>query len=377
LKKKLKKIKKIKMDKRTIKWGVIFIIFCLLFVGVLKFVEIYDNFEKFKNYPSFDKQFNDYHKTLEIIQKTKTDSILNPHYIYYDLTPEIENEGLKIVGYGPVQLPEEIQVRVMVVCGQHGREYVSSELCFALIRLLQLQARDDNYTTRLSLLQIGNVGIWVVPVANPWARTFVELNETNTCRRTNANSIDLNRNFPHAKIFEWQTFEQSPYSDDGIHPEDNPGTSPLSEYETVAMVEYINYVDPHMIINIHSGSNDILLPYDYVVDVQPKHYRIMVKLANYARKSSCPECKLGTASTLLYTAKGTLIDYALLYTNTQLAYTLEIFSSPSIVNDHQLTPEECKNYFNPQYGDELLHVLRKWIHFILSLIEKLLKEIKQ
>lgn len=364
------------MEKKYIKWGIICIVFSLCFVGIMKFVNIYSNFEKFKNYPSFDEHFKKYHETAEIIEKTNTGGILNPHYITHDLTPEIEYKGLKIIGYGPIQKPEEIQIRVMIVCGQHGREYVSSELCYAFIRLLQLQVREEYFTTRLSFLQIANVGIWIVPVANPWSRAFVEINETTTCRRTNANSVDLNRNFPHGKLFDWQIFEQSPYSDDGVHPEDNPGDAPFSEYETMALAQYIEYVDPHMIINIHSGSNDILLPYDYIVDLQPKHYAIMVKLANFARKSSCPECKLGTASALLYPAKGTLIDYAMLYTNVQIAYTLEIFASSFITNDHQLSPEECKKFFNPAEGEELLKVLRKWIQFILSLIEKLLKEIK-
>lgn len=365
------------MEKKYIKWGLIFILFSLCFVGIFKFVEIYSNFERFKNYPLYDDHFNHYHTTAEIVEKTKNDGVLNPYYISHDLTPDIEYKGLQLVGYGPVQKPEEIQVRVMIVCGQHGREYVSSELCYSLIRLLQLQVREEQYTTRLSFLQIANVGFWIVPVANPWSRAYVEINESTACRRTNANSVDLNRNFPHAKIFNWQTFEESPYSDDGIHPEDNPGDKPLSEYETVALAQYIEYVDPHMILNIHSGSNDILLPYDYIVESQPKHYKIMVKIANFARKSSCPECKLGTAAALLYPAKGTLIDYAMLYTNTQLAYTIEMYASSSITNDHKLTPQECKKYFNPEEGEELLKVLRKWIHFTLSLVEKLLKEIKQ
>lgn len=364
------------MDKH-IKVGIGAIFFSLMFVGIFKFSEIYLNYQKFKNYPSFDEQFDHYHHTLDIIQNTKNDGFLNNNYIYHDLTPTIENEGLKLIGYGPIQPPNEIEIRVLIVCGQHGREYITSELCYALIRLLQLQTRDTNFTSRLGFLQVENVGLWIVPVANPWARLYVESNDNNTCRRTNANGVDLNRNFPHSKIMEWQVFEQSPYSDDGINPEDNPGKFPFSEYETTAIAEYIEYVDPHMVLNIHSGSNDILLPFDYDLEVQPKHYRIMVKLANHARKTTCPECKLGTASALLYPAKGTLIDYALLFTNAQLAYTLEIFASSFILNDHQLTPEECQIYFNPKHGDELLIILKKWIHFILSLIEKLLKEIKR
>jgi hypothetical protein len=364
------------MQKKLIKVGIFFLIFAVIFSGLRGFYNHYHDFLRFKNYPSFDSQHQRYHTTPDILRGTTQDGILNTHYISHDLTPDIEIETLKIIGYGPLRSPDEVKTRVLIVCGQHGREYVSSEVCYALIRLLQLQARDDNFTTRLNLLDLNDVGIWIVPVANPWSRIRVESNETNSCRRTNANGVDLNRNFPYLEMIKDRKFENSPYSDDGISPEDNPGKEPLSEYETVAIVEYIDYINPQMIINVHSGSNDILLPYDYEIDMRPDHYRIMVELANHARKESCQECKVGTSSLLLYPARGTLIDYSLIFTNTQLAFTLEIYASQEIVNDHQLSPEECRIYFNPEHGEELLFILRKWIHFTLSLIEKLLKKIK-
>jgi hypothetical protein len=359
-----------------IKIGLCFLLFALVFTAVKTLYNQYDDYSKFKNYPSFDSNHRRYHTTSEILQSTRDGSVLNSHYIVHDLTPDIEIEELKILAYGPVRSPDEIKVRIMLICGQHGREYVSSELCYAMIRLLQLQVRDDNFTTRLNFLELEDVGIWIVPISNPWARIYVETNDTHRCRRTNANGVDLNRNFPYLDMLKKRTFETSPYSDDGVNPEDYPGKEPLSEYETVAIVEYIDYVNPQMVINVHSGSNDILLPYDYEIDEQPKHYRVMVEMANHARRKSCQECKIGTSSLLLYPAKGTLVDYSLIFTNTQLAYTLEIFASQDIINDHQLNPEECQKFFNPEIGDQLLSVLRKWIHFILSLIEKLLKKIK-
>lgn len=355
----------------------IFILICSLIVFKFLSVQISKEIE-FKKYPDFNKSTLHYHKTRDIIKDTIYGDVLNPFYSSFDLTPDIEDDSLKIFSYAPLDHPKDVAVKIMIVCGQHGREYITSELCYTLIRLLQRNIRDMNFTTQLLDFQKQNVGFWIIPVANPWARIFVESNiSTNSCRRTNANGVDLNRNFPYPKMPDWETKRTSPYSDNGgFTTEDFAGKTPLSEYETIAVAEYMEYVKPHLIINIHSGSNDILLPFDHDVDSRPDYYRIMVQLANYARYKTCPECKVGNSALVLYPAYGTLIDYALTYADVQLGFTLEIYASSKINNDHELNLIECQEYFNPPVGLELSLTLRKWITFLLLMVEKLLLLIK-
>lgn len=321
-----------------------------------------------ENYPSLQKKASTYHSTAEMIYGVVHYNDANEFYSSVDLTPQVNNVSMKIFGYGPIIQPEDHTIRVMIVCGQHGRERVSSELCFSLIRLIQVQIRDHTYTEMLQNMTIDNVGIWLIPVANPWARMHVECTPEAECQRTNFNGVDLNRNY--------ERYVNDYDEDDGRvnNIEENPGPFPFSEYETVAVSNYLNYVKPHMLINVHSGGNDFLLPYDYTSTILPRYYKNMVKIVNYVRSSICPECRVGSSSTLLYTSTGTLVDYAINEMQTQLAYTFEIYESP---NATSLSPNDCATFFNPSEGQELYSVINKWTNITLSLINAVQREVKK
>jgi hypothetical protein len=330
-------------------------------------------FQLYGGKPSLESVAKEYHDTWSILKQTGKASPSNKFYMAFDLTPRITEHSLKILSYAPVEETKDFDVRVLVVCGQHGREYVSSEICYNLIRLLQVNVREETFTPKIAEFMARNVGFYIVPVANPWARILVETNETRHCQRTNKNGVDLNRNFMHKSAFGYMHGSRSKYSDDGISMEDNPGPAPMSEYETVAMAEYISYVNPHLVINIHSGGKDILLPYDCTFDVLPPHYSVMVSLAKHTRNRACPACSVGTGASSLYPAFGTLVDYALDFMGVQLAYTFEVYSSPNIKNDHALTNDECKVFFNPPEGKELHDVVHRWIKVIVVMVNRLLE----
>ena len=234
-------------------------------------------------------------------------------------------------------------------------------------------------TTSIEQLKINNVGVWFVPVANPWARELVETNKSRACQRTNSRGVDLNRNFPSVYSDNNNNNEDEQDKYRKPHKEEYAGDFPLSERESVGLAEYLDYVSPHLLINVHSGARDILLPFDYTGDALPRYYHIMTKLANAARAQTCRnQCKLAQSSLLLYQSFGTLMDYGLLYRNVQLAYTLEIYASNRTyaddddISEESLTPELCISYFNPPSGEELEATLRQWAQFILILLTKLL-----
>ncbi len=377
-----KKIKRKKRKKMFIdtKWIVIIFTAVMIIFSVKLAMQMKIEHNVTESYPSFDENVQRYHSTKEIIFKTITDNNLNPFYTWMDLTQQIPDKELKIIGYGPLDEPADIPVRIMIVCGQHGRERISSEICFNMIRLLQLQIRDDLFTVSIENATIQGIGLWVVPVLNPWARAQAENNLEDQCRRTNKNGVDLNRNFPKIPIAldsqsSFRTMFSNFSDNEHGHPEDYDGPSELSEYESTAIAEYIDYVKPHILINVHSGGNDILLPYDCETDQLPKHYNIMVKLANFARRTTCPECKIGISSMILYPSLGTLVDYAVYFRGVQLAYTLEIYDSKAVQNDHQLSPDECLTFFNPLTPEDIASVNKKWITFIIAIIQRLPFEI--
>lgn len=403
MKKEKEKEKKIVLSFKKIFLIAIIIILLCGFKLYLE-LQVFHNIEKV--YPSFEENTQRYHSTEEILYNTINDNNLNSFYSSYDLSPDIIDKRLKIISYGPIEQPDTFRIKILIVCGQHGRELVTSEVCYTLVRLLQRQIRNANFTLALEGATINNVGIWIVPIANPWARTFIEENpQNNSCRRTNKNGVDLNRNYPHIPFHASDNNFYSLNVDNELgYSETYGGEEPLSEYESQAIAQHIADIKPHMLINIHSGSNDILLPYDVELKdededlVHPPHYSIMTKLANYARQKVCPECKLGISSTILYPAAGTLVDYALFYQGVQLGYTLEIYQAPHIFNNHTFNSSECKDFFNPPslllspssspssllfsnndksflQKNNLSIIIKKWITFILIIINRLPFEI--
>ncbi len=117
----------------------------------------------------------------------------------------------------PVDTPRR---RVVVIGGLHGNEPVTPPAVRGL-----LEARID-----------ADIEVWLVPVANP--------DGSAAGLRCNANSVDLNRNFP----WEWS-------ADDG-------GPAPSSEPETQALSLLVEGLQPDVVVWVHQ-------PLGYVSAIGP------------------------------------------------------------------------------------------------------------
>ncbi len=354
---------------RILKTCLVVSILGVIIFGLMTIVEIKETLEVEMARPTFEKHASVYHGTPEINLALIMDNGINNFYTWFDLTPEQENEVMKIYGYGPIEDPVGFRLRVMIVCNQHGRELVTGEICFSMVRLLQKFVQDPVYMHALGDLEIANVGFWVVPVANPWARQQAQFNESMLCRRTNKRGVDLNRNYP--------SFLQR--RSDGPT-EEYKGTHPFSEYETVAVAKFLDDSDAHVLINVHSGGTDILLPYDGRVNVPPL-YSEMVNFAKNARDAlKLRDCRVSMSSSLYGAHEdevfGTLGDYAIDTGSVDLAYTLEVFYDQSVENVGSMDGVDCHRFFNPREGESLLRVQQRWIDFILALCKEILENLK-
>jgi hypothetical protein len=354
---------------RILKWVLGLMICSVILIGVRLVYEVEEILEFEKNHESYDFHTSIYHKTADIHRIVKEENHVNPYYTWYDLTKTITDSKRKIYGYGPLVNASDVRLRVFVLCNQHGREMVTGEICYTLIRLLQLGIRDAFFTSFLRDLHSQNVGFWIVPVANPWARRQVERNESMACRRTNSNGVDLNRNYP-------TRIERHTDGDE----EEYQGVTPFSEYESKAVSQFLDFSDAHILINVHSGGEDILLPYDGRIDIPP-HYSVMVEIARRVRDLvNCKECRIGMASSLYGTngdaTLGTLGDYATDTGTVDLSYTLEVYSNTTIENVIDMAGLECFRYFNPREGKALMEVQRRWVHFILGVCDEVLSIIE-
>lgn len=351
---------------KVVKAILVLFIFAIIYTLLRNCVSLLEYIETSESYPAFDVHARNYHSTKEIKSAMRLDNNLNPFYTWFDLTPEVNSEPLKIYGYGPnIVNISHFRLRVFILCNQHAREVVTAELCYHLIRLLQLQTRDDYLTTQLKQQTMNGVGYWIVPVGNPWGRQLVETNLSRGCQRVNANGVDLNRNFPsvHSRRYVRNTEEEY------------PGEEPFSEYETQAVTEFAEFAQPHLVLNVHSGGNDILLPFDGDDEQLPPRYTRLLQIAAYARKGVCPECNIGSSSMIYPPADGTFVDYMLMNGGAPLAYTLEIFSKATS-SDALVTGRQCQHYFNPDEGDELAHTMRKWATIVVRITEKITTLIK-
>ncbi len=127
----------------------------------------------------------------------------------------------------PVTSPK---LRVLVVGGIHGDELSSAALALHWIAL----AREIPAQTHWRF----------VPLLNPDGLL------TSPARRTNANGVDLNRNFPTPN---WES-EASVYWEQKVKrdPRRWPGPKPLSEPESRFLHDEMERFKPHMIVSIHA-----------------------------------------------------------------------------------------------------------------------------
>lgn len=343
------------------------IVFIILLVLLRNCFSVVEYVYRSEQYPAFDVHARSYHSTKEIHSAVRLDNNLNPFYAWFDLSPNVDALPMKLYGYGPAdEHINNFTLRVFILCNQHAREVVTAELCYQLIRLIQLHVRDDHFTTSLEQQALDGVGFWIVPVGNPWGRQLVESNISHGCQRVNMNDVDLNRNYP--------SVHERPYTTKNT--EEYPGPAPFSEYETQAVAAFADFVQPHLVLNVHSGGNDILLPFDGDDARLPPRYSRLLSIAAHARKGVCPECSIGSASIIYPPADGTFVDFMIVAVEVPLAYTFEIYSDPDVTQSPH-SGEECRNFFNPSEGDELAYTLRKWIAITLRITEKISALIKR
>ena len=133
----------------------------------------------------------------------------------------------------------------LILCGVHGDEITPIKFCFDIIEHL-----DNIYSNRQDAFK--NSVVAVAPIANPDA--FFKPRPS----RTNANGIDINRNFPTKDFYvnalkHWRQRYRS-------QKRRYPGKKAMSEPETIFQVNLIKRYRPDKIISVHAPLS--MLDYD-------------------------------------------------------------------------------------------------------------------
>lgn len=149
----------------------------------------------------------------------------------------------------PSKYPEARKVLVMGLI--HGDELASGALVKQwLMRLIEIDPRNS----------------WrFIPVANPdgyFKKT-----------RTNANGVDLNRNFPTR---DWFELAHSHWArDTKKNPRRFPGSEPGSEPETKCLLSHVTQFEPDLIVSVHTPYG--LVDFDGPKQIKPKLPRLPFK----------------------------------------------------------------------------------------------------
>ncbi len=139
--------------------------------------------------------------------------------------------------------PREVNT-TLILCAVHGDEVTPVKFCYDILNFLQNRQRHQ--------LSLEHSLVVVAPLVNPDA--YLKKRPT----RTNANGVDVNRNFPTAD-FDTRALSmwRRRYRSD---PRRYPGLRPMSEPETAFQVDLIETFAPDKIISVHAPLS--MLDYD-------------------------------------------------------------------------------------------------------------------
>jgi len=133
----------------------------------------------------------------------------------------------------------EAEPQFMYSSTMHGDETTGYVLMLRLINHLLTNYDMDAQVTNL----VDNLEIWINPNANPDGTYRTGNNSVSGARRYNANSVDLNRNFPDPA--------------DGLHPDGNAW-----QPETIAMMNIAQHNNFSLSANFHGGAEVVNYPWD-------------------------------------------------------------------------------------------------------------------
>ncbi len=150
------------------------------------------------------------------------------------LQAQLKDSGARSVKGQPIytqDLPKpDAKIRVLVVGGIHGDEFSSASLALHWLQFAKEIPADAHWR--------------FIPLLNPDGLL------STPARRTNANGVDLNRNFPTPN---WER-EAAIYWEKKVKrdPRRWPGPKPLSEPESKYLHDEMERFKPHLIVSIHA-----------------------------------------------------------------------------------------------------------------------------
>lgn len=287
------------------------------------------------------------------------------------------------------------KTRAMFVFGETGRDFLTSEIALRVVEAACASNASNVLPSALS-----DVELVLVPLANPAGRRIAEMGRR--CERTNANDVDLDRNWPHF----WNEptrVRQPPQQEkhragalrdasrvlgvslsrgvmpprDGVHDREEQGpnaetghtmslpfttgTEPFSEPETRALRAIIEKLQPVSYVSVRTGAVAISIPWDCHPDELPEAQRSrLLRVAEGITASHCTKCKSGNLWNVTGRTKcGTAADY-MHSLQVPFVHTWHVYDFP------QAAKGDCFRRHNPTTKEGYERVVNNWAQAVFN-----------
>lgn len=279
--------------------------------------------------------------TLGKLVKENSDIIRHVQHEKYISKQRRQQFVLHITNFASHSEQYRSKVNFLLSFGEHAREFLPVESLVHFLRMLVMDWR-----TSKPAIDLNQVSIFVIALANPDGRQYVEQTE-NFCWRGTLSGVDLNRNF------DWEFGGKGSSGD----PQDEEfrGPKPFSEEETFVYRDLTEKFHFDGFISFHSGTKQIYIPFADTRSRQrgrvPANLDEMTRLAKELSAATVFKHEYGQAASLNdYTADGTIFDYMAGRRKIPFTYAIELWGP-----DKHMGPS-CFDLFNPP-NDKLQEVV--------------------
>ncbi|MEV6649605.1 M14 family zinc carboxypeptidase [Streptomyces sp. NPDC051219] len=262
---------------------------------------------------------------------------------------------------------------VLYLSNQHAREWITPEMTRRLLRHYL-----DNYGKDPRITKVVNsTELWFVLSANPDGYDYTHQSADNRLWRknlrdndgdgkiTNADGVDLNRNFAYKWGYDNEGSSPSPAS------QTYRGAGPSSEPETVALDRFQKRIGFEYGINYHSAAELLLYGVGWQVATPTPDDVLYKSLAGTPENSAVPGY-YPQVSSELYTTNGEADGHAA-NVNGMMMFTPEMTTCQTAAGydpDDPWKPEDCQSGFNFPDDEKLIQAeFAKNIPFALSVAE--------
>ncbi|KRZ79040.1 Carboxypeptidase -like protein [Trichinella papuae] len=211
-------------------------------------IVLFYQFRLLKSFPLHDPTGSQYHSNKEIAEQFLILSRQYPNQLHqFFIGKSVYDQ--EIVGVAvSAQYPEQhisLRPNILLTANIHGNEPVGREILIKLVTYVLQNYGKDPLITQL----LNETRLLVIPTLNPDGFDASILGDCYGVEgRTNANGIDLNRNYPNI----WKT------------------TNDAKNYqpETLAFMSWVEKIPVILSMDIHGGSLVVNYPYDSRVDAR-------------------------------------------------------------------------------------------------------------